>query len=53
MLRNLRIFNPGDPINQRKRLPEMANIDGCAPRKIWKGNLMDTANKNDEWVEQK
>ena len=34
------IFNPGESINQRKILPEMAKIGGGAPGTRWKGNLM-------------
>ena len=40
MLRDLTILNPGDSINQRKILPEMANIGGGYPITIWKENFM-------------
>ena len=40
MLSNLTILNHDVLINKGKILPEMSNIGGGVPRKIWKGNLM-------------
>ena len=40
MLKELNILNNGDPINQRKRLPDMARIVSGAPITICKGNFM-------------
>ena len=41
MLRDLTIFNPDVQINQRKRLPEMANIGDGFPSTIQKVNFME------------
>ena len=41
MFRYLTILNPGESRNQRKKLPEMANIGVGAPSTRWKGNLME------------
>ena len=41
ILRDLKIFNPVESINQRKRLPEMDKIGGDVPSTKWKGNSME------------